>query len=69
MIVRPEDYLLAVSRSDLRILHSALLCWKGPYRSFNGLPRTPLEEEHERDSVKRAAVISNEIGKILDLEV
>jgi hypothetical protein len=53
-IIEPGTYLVAFSKTELRILRSALKSWKGPYHK-RGSKKTPTEETHEREVLEVAA--------------
>jgi hypothetical protein len=64
VIVEPGQYLLAVSKDDLKILRQALKDWEGPYPDGNG-SRTPIQIEYQEKDTARAGEMALEIGKIL----
>lgn len=64
VIVEPGQYLLAVSKDDLKILKKALKGWEGPYPDGNG-SRTPIQVEYQEKETERAEEMTREIGKIL----
>jgi hypothetical protein len=61
MIVAPGQYLLAVSKDDLKILQKALKAWEGPYPDGNG-SRTPIQVEYQEKETARARELEREIG-------
>jgi len=66
MIVAPGQYLLAVSKDDLKILKAALADWEGSCPTPEGLDtRTPIQKEYHDRDVARAREMSGEIGKFL----
>jgi hypothetical protein len=69
MIARPGQYLLAVSKEDLKIIMKALDDWTGPYPDNPGQGFiTPIQAEYQEDQMERALDLKGEIQEALAKE-